>query len=133
MFKDQVQQADYNYAPSHGTIIFFYWEGDGITDRTQYRAKMQQRHDLHRRKQLRRQLPDQHLLCRKLSDLRIRHTGILRFSTNYLENSKDGYSLEWPSSIIKKRFYPIILLKHRENVTIFLEVSVKSNTCMMAR
>ena len=93
-FKDQVQQADYNYAPSHGTIIFFYWEGDGITDRNQYRAKMQKRHGLHRRRQLRRQLPNQHLLYLKPHDLRIRHNGILKFSTNYLENSKNGCSLE---------------------------------------
>jgi hypothetical protein len=33
-FKERGQWADRNYEPSPGTIIFFDWEGDGITDHT---------------------------------------------------------------------------------------------------
>ena len=33
-FKDRGQWADRNYEPSPGTIIFFDWEGDSITDHT---------------------------------------------------------------------------------------------------
>ena len=33
-FKDRGQWADRNYEPAPGTIIFFDWEGDGVTDHT---------------------------------------------------------------------------------------------------
>ena len=33
-FKERGQWADRNYEPAPGTIIFFDWEGDGITDHT---------------------------------------------------------------------------------------------------
>lgn len=33
-FKDRGQWADGSYEPSPGTIIFFDWEGDGVTDHT---------------------------------------------------------------------------------------------------
>ena len=33
-FRDRGQWADGSYEPSPGTIIFFDWEGDGVTDHT---------------------------------------------------------------------------------------------------
>ena len=33
-FKDRGQWADRNYEPAPGTIIFFDWECDGVTDHT---------------------------------------------------------------------------------------------------
>lgn len=55
-FKERGQWADRNYEPAPGTIIFFDWEGDGITDHTGIVKKCENGNFLHYRGQFVRHL-----------------------------------------------------------------------------